>query len=302
MADIENEKQGYSGFEKFMFFVTPILFTIVLLGVLVTLFDFDLRNKALEAGNAIPLLRDVLPEPSVAGEESDKNQEQTINTNNTAKIAELTASIAAKDASLKQAEEAKTKQSQEIKDLQAEVDQLKASNSAKQLDDEQYQNKIVELASMYAKITPSKAAPILESMTIEEAVLVLDAMRPDDRVKILEKMTPKVAADATVMLKDGKTAKDRQIAALQARIKQQDTAATQTVTVLDKDQLKATFNTMDANSAADLLLKMADVSPSKVLRILNTVDDAARSRIVAAMSGLNKDITAQLVSKLMTGK
>ncbi|WP_229750384.1 MotE family protein [Paenibacillus nasutitermitis] len=300
---MEIEKQGYSGFERLMFFVTPILFTIVLLGVLVTLFDFNLRNKALELGNSIPFLRDVLPEPAeVDNQTAGESDGQTANKNNAAKIAELSAAIASKEAALKQAGETKSKLDQEIKDLQAEVDQLKETSKDKQLDDEQYQSKITELANMYAKITPSKAAPILESMALEEAVLVLDAMRPDDRVRILEKMTPKAAANATVMLKDGKTSKDRQIAALQARIKQQESATAQPETILDKQQLKATFNSMDAKSAAELLLKMADVSPSKVLRILNAVDDTARSRIVAEMSGLNNKITAQLVSKLMVGK
>jgi flagellar motility protein MotE (MotC chaperone) len=296
------EKQGYSGFERFMFFVTPVLFTLVLLGVLVTLFNFDLRNKALEIGHSIPFLKQVLPEPASSDQQGVVDEGKLKSANNAAKIAELTSKLAAREAELTKAAEETAKQSQQIADLQGQVDQLKQVNEAKRLDDEQYSSKISELAGMYAKITPSKAAPILESMQIEDAVLVLDAMRPDDRVNILEKMTPKVAAQATVMLKDVKTAKDRQIAALQAEIKQQETGATQPQTVLDATQLKATFSTMDPKTAGALLLKMADLTPSKVLRILNAVDDASRSKIVAEMSSQNKDVTAQLVSKLMTGK
>ncbi|MBW7473297.1 MgtE protein [Paenibacillus oenotherae] len=301
MADLDIEKQGYSGFERFMFFVTPILFTLVLLGVLVTLFNFDLRNKALEIGNSIPFLGSVLPDPAV--EEGDVVDEEKLkNENSTAKIDELKSVLAAKEAELTKAVGESTKQAQQIKDLQGQVDQLKRVNEEVQLDEEQYQNKITELASMYAKITPSKAAPILAAMELEEAVLVLDSMRPDDRVKILEKMNPKRAADVTVMLKDIKEAKDRQIAALQARVKQQTTAAQQPETVLDKTQLKETFSNMDPKSAGELLLKMSEVSASKVLRILNAVDDTSRSSIIAAMSDKNEAVTAQLVSKLMTGK
>nr|WP_246627837.1 MgtE protein [Paenibacillus oenotherae] len=284
-----------------MFFVTPILFTLVLLGVLVTLFNFDLRNKALEIGNSIPFLGSVLPDPAV--EEGDVVDEEKLkNENSTAKIDELKSVLAAKEAELTKAVGESTKQAQQIKDLQGQVDQLKRVNEEVQLDEEQYQNKITELASMYAKITPSKAAPILAAMELEEAVLVLDSMRPDDRVKILEKMNPKRAADVTVMLKDIKEAKDRQIAALQARVKQQTTAAQQPETVLDKTQLKETFSNMDPKSAGELLLKMSEVSASKVLRILNAVDDTSRSSIIAAMSDKNEAVTAQLVSKLMTGK
>lgn len=301
MADLDIEKQGYSGFERFMFFVTPILFTLVLLGVLVTLFNFDLRNKALELGNSIPLLNSLLPDP-VVEEGAIVDEEKIKNENSSAKIDELKASLAAKEAELAKAVGERTKQAQEIKDLQGEIDQLKRVNSEELLDEEQYQSKITELSSMYAKISPGKAAPILAAMELEEAVLVLDSMRPEDRVRILEKMNPKRAADVTVMLKDIKEVKDRQIAALQARIKQQTAATQQTETVLDKAQLKETFAKMDPKSAGDLLLKMSDVSASKVLRILNAVDDTTRSGILAAMSKKNEAVTAQLVSKLMTGK
>ncbi|UVI32499.1 MotE family protein [Paenibacillus spongiae] len=300
MADLDMEKQGYSGFERFMFFVTPILFTLILLGVLLTLFDFDLRNKMLSLGNSIPVLEKVLPDP--AAPELSMDEEKLKNEKTSAKVAELTSQLTAKEAELRKLTEESAKQTQQVKDLQGQVDQLKRVNSEQQLEDEQYQSKIGELAGMYAKITPSKAAPILESMELEEAVLVLDAMRPDDRVRILEKMTPKKAADATVMLKDAATAKDRQIAALQARIKKQDSAKAQPQSVLDTTQLKDTFANMDAKSAGELLIKMSDVSPSKVLRILNAVDSTSRSNILAEMSAINKGITAQLVSKLMSGK
>ena len=302
MADLEVEKQGYSGFERFMFFVTPILFTLVLLGVLVTLFNIDLRNKALEIGNSIPFLENVLPDPAVDSTQSAQDEDHLKSTNTSAKISELKTELAAKQAELTKAAAEKTMQDQQIKDLQGQVDQLKHVNDEKLLDDDQYQAKIVELASMYAQITPSKAAPILENMELPEAVLVLNAMSTDARVKVLEKMKPKTAADATMMLKDVSTAKDQAIAALQARVKKQESASEKTLTILDEAQLKATFSTMTPKSAGELLLKMADVSPSKVLRILNAVDDSSRSKIITEMSSANQAVTAQLVSKLMVGK
>jgi len=301
MADLDVEKQGYSGFERFMFFVTPVLFTLILLGVLLTIFNFDLRNKLLSIGNSIPFLEQVLPDPVVSSSEVD--EEKLKSENSTAKIQELNTQLVNKEATLKQANEEKAKQAEQIKDLQGQVDQLKRANGEKQLDEEQYQANIKELAGMYAKITPSKAAPILESMELEEAVLVLSAMRPDDRVRILEKMNPKKAADATMMLKDNTPAKDKQIAALQARVNKKEAANTQSQsTLLDTAQLKDTFSTMNAKSAGELLMKMSDVSPSKVLRILNAVDSTSRSSILAEMSKLNEGKTAQLVTKLMAGK
>ena len=65
MAEPELEKQSYNAFERIMFLMTPILFAIVLLGVLYSLFDSDIRNKLLTAGHSVPLLKEVLPDHSL---------------------------------------------------------------------------------------------------------------------------------------------------------------------------------------------------------------------------------------------
>lgn len=300
VSEMDLEKQGYSGFERLMFFMTPILFTIVLLGALYILFNTETRNQMLSIGNSIPYLKDVLPDPKTA--DGTPNDDELKSANMNRKIDELEAQLQEKEAELAETTRLRTTQEQELKSMKEEIDSLKASNEEKAADDAAYQAKIQELAGMYSKITPSKAAPILQSMTMEEMVLVLDSMRPDDRVRILEKMNPQTAADATMMLKDTVTAKDRQIAALQAQLKKAKPAATQQPSSqLSSDQLGATFAAMDAKSAGELLIKMADISPSKVIRILNTVDDTTRSGILAEMQGINQTITAQLMSKLMAG-
>lgn len=310
MSELEAEK-GYSGFERFMFFVTPILFTIVLLGVLLTLFNFDLRNKVLTVGDSIPFLNEVLPDPVAESETSagDGNadaadaskaaQEQNV------LIAQLKQQLTAKEKALQTATDKQTAADKQISDLQNQVKQLSAQkeeSDTSKLSDEEYAAKIKALADTYAKMSPSKAAPIMEAMELDEAVLVLNSMRTDDQAKVLEKMTPKTAAEATVKLKDIKSAKDQQIAALQARLSKQTTKTEEPSSSLSTTQLKETFTNMAAANAAELLIKMSEVSPSKVLRILNAVDSSARSSILSEMSSLNEGITAQLVSKLMTGK
>ena len=300
LAGLDNEKQGYSTLERIMFLMTPILFAIVLLGVLYTLFNNDFRNKMLEAGNSVPFLKDVLPEPKVAG--GTLNDDDLITANMSAKIADLQAQLTAIESELAAANQSKTALEQEVKDLESDNSQLKSVNDEQLLEDEEYEEKIQELASMFSKITPSKAAPILQSMTLEEIVLVFANMRSDDRVRIMEKMNPQTAADAAMMLKDNVKTKDLQIAALQAKLNAQKTPETKKATsVLDQEQLSATFTAMDPKSAAELLIKMVEVSPSKVLRIINAVDNQSRSAILAEMSGINEATTAQIVSKLMTG-
>ncbi|MDQ8733358.1 magnesium transporter MgtE N-terminal domain-containing protein [Paenibacillus sp. LHD-38] len=300
MAGTENEKQGYSTLERIMFLMTPILFAIVLLGVLYTLFNNDFRNKMLEAGNSIPFIKDVLPEPKVAGGLTNDDELKT--SNMSAKIADLQAQLTEIESELAAANQTKTSLEQEVKNLENDNSQLKSANDEQSLEDEQYQAKIQELASMFSKITPSKAAPILQSMTLDEMVLVFANMRPDDRVRIMEKMNPQTAADAAMKLKDNVKAKDLQIAALQAKLESLKTPVTKPASsVLDQEQLSATFTAMDAKSAGELLIKMVEVSPSKVLRVLNAVDNETRSAIIAEMSGIDEKLTAQMVAKLMTG-
>ncbi|XEC97111.1 MotE family protein [Paenibacillus tarimensis] len=301
MPDLPAEK-SYSGLERFMFFVTPVLFTVLLLGVLFVLFNTDLRNKLLVAGNEIPVLGSLLPSAPSSSEGIADNELRITNFNE--KISELEAALSSKQAELEQAVADKTEQEQVVADLQNEVEQLKAQSDEKRMEDEEYSSHIQSLASMYGRISPSKAAPILQSMELEETVLILNAMRPEDRIRIMEKMAPTAAADATIMMKDNVPAKDRQISALQARVKRLQNSANATVNdpYLDEAQLTATFSAMAPKRAAELLLKMAETSQSKVLKILNTVGNGARSQIIAEMAATDDKLTAQLVNKIIPTK
>jgi flagellar motility protein MotE (MotC chaperone) len=220
----------------------------------------------------------------------------------TEKIEELEAELATLKSELSAATQAAASQEQAVKGLEDENAQLKQLTEQELLEAEQYTAKIEELASMFSKMTPSKAAPIVQNMNTDEIVLLFASMRSDDRVKIMEKMDPKIAAEATMKLKDNVSVKDLQIAALQARLDEQGEAAESPVSsTLNQEQLSATFETMNAKSAGEMLLKMKDISPSKVIRILNSVSDTARSGILSEMSSIDEAATANIVTKLMAG-
>ena len=67
--------------------------------------------------------------------------------------------------------------------------------------EEEYNNQITQLANMYAKMNPSKAAPIIEALTPKEMVLVFSMMKADSRGAILEKMDAAKAAEASIGVK-----------------------------------------------------------------------------------------------------
>lgn len=295
LADVSNEKHGYSFFEKFMFFVIPILFTVVLLGVLLSLFNFDIRNKVLEIGAGIPLLNTVLPAPEQQLSTSDE-----LPLTETEQIAALEKQLKQKDAeNTKLVENSKTLRTQ-ISSLKKQLDTVKKANEKKTIELQQYTARIKGLADTYAVMSPSKAAPIIESLSTDEAALVLNAMRSDAQAKILAKMTPAVAAEVSMKIKDTETVKDQQIAALQARIVALQTTTAPTSSGINMTQIQQTFSTMDAKSAASLLLTMADVNQTKVSLILSALDSSTRSKILPEMSKVDATRTATILSKIVT--
>ncbi|OAB45113.1 kinesin [Paenibacillus antarcticus] len=299
----EVEKESAGGFERFLVLMIPIIFTIVLLGVLLILFNMNIRNAALEIANKIPVVQNWVPAPNLDPEKTKLQESKEEIKSAEATIKELKDKLSAQQTELKQVTEGKTQQDTQLKDLQNQIETLQnesilAENPEEQVDN--YQKQIDELAKMYGNLSPSKAAPIIQNLTLEEMVLMFQSMKSDKRIAIFEKMDPKVAAEVTMLMKDAKPAQDLQIAALQSRVKKNDTATTETSDKLNKSQLSQTFATMTPQSAADLLFQTYKISPEKTLSILNSVDDKTRSSILGKMSSIDSVTTAKILNKLMS--
>ncbi|MFC5702132.1 magnesium transporter MgtE N-terminal domain-containing protein [Cohnella faecalis] len=312
MASADVEKNSYSGFERFLFFVTPVLFTAVLLGVLLLMFNKDWRESAMEIGNKIPVIKAIVPDPAEPEAAGATDEELTVS-NARQKVDELKAQLTEQESSLTKATSESVTQKKTIEELNGKVEQLNKQIQEQTISTAQYDERIRSLAGMYGKMTPGKVAPILEAMTPEEAALVLGAMSETQRGRVLEKMSPQGAADVTQRIKDSKTVEDSQLQALQARVKQLEDEAKTLKTenkkltekaglsaeTLNADELNKTFSSMQAERAAKLLIAMAATNQSKALRILGVVDDSARSKILDAMSKEDSKLTSSLLGKLM---
>ncbi|MCM3337305.1 primosomal protein [Paenibacillus sp. MER TA 81-3] len=303
----EEKESNYSGFERFLFFATPILFTIVLIAVLLTLFNANWRNHVLSLAEQIPIVNEWISsdqdksddkKDEKKDEKKEKKEKKDVEKEQAEQITELKALLASKDADLRNLADERKSLEGKVGELSKQLQEVKQKRQEETASSEEYDRQIKDLANMYAKMMPSKAAPVLENLSKEELVLVLDAMKQEDRVKVLEKMNPKVAAEASIMLKDVKPADDLKIKALQSRLKKNETAK-QASTGLDRTQLSQTFANMTPKSGASILLETAKISPDKALAVLNAVDDAARSRLLNAMTDADKEATAKLVSKLL---
>jgi flagellar motility protein MotE (MotC chaperone) len=294
----ETEETGLSGFERFLYiFFIPIVFAVIGIGVLLSLFDANIYNDILKQANKIPFVSAVIPDPKADAKTTTGDAVPTDKQKNSdQRIADLTKKLADQEIAMKTVDANILQKDQTIKDLQAKSVALEEQLKVKTQSDEEYHNQIKLTADMYAKMNASKSAPILENLTLQERVLVLSEMKQPDQVKILEKMNPIKAAEASIYLKDVVSAKDREIAALQDRIKLNDsTLAAQKLT---KSDLGKTFANMTAKSAATVLLQMQSITPAKVIDILSAMDNASRSKVMTAIADLSKETAAAISTKL----
>ena len=282
--EMEVEKES-GGMGRFLFIATPILFTLVLVGVIVMLFNVNLRNSMFDTLDKIPIVKNWVPS---ADKESSTTASATQTESNDATIKTL-------KQQLDTANNTNTEQEKAIKKLEDE-------KAAKELADATaaaagtvppsgYQKQIKNLAKVYADMSSSKAAAIMQVMTTDEQVLILNEMNATDQAGILQKMDPKIAAETSLALRTAQ--------ATPINPPKTTTPVASSSTKLDAEAMAQTFTSMPASSAATLLLQTAKVSQTKVLQILNTMDDSTRSSILAAMSTTDPTGTAQIVNKLL---
>ncbi|WP_068496391.1 MotE family protein [Paenibacillus kribbensis] len=321
--DMDLEKESGGGFERFMFFLIPIVFTIVLVGVLLTLFNMDFRSEMISLGNKIPIVKNWLPESKDKAAQTKEADQKAQSESSEATIQQLKTDLAKQTEELKKASAAKTAQDKKVTELQNQVNTLQTQQTQQSQTGQQGQTgtqaagttasgtanedpfvkQTKDLASMYEGMTASKAAPIMENLTTEETVQLLSYMDPANSAKILQKMDAKKAADITMALKNVTPSTDLSVAALQSRLKKDQGSTTGTTgKSLQNTQISSTFASMDKKSGAELILQTYKISPDKALNILNTVDDSTRASLLQNMSAKDAGQTAKILNKLMGSK
>lgn len=303
--DEELEESG-SGFSRFLFFVTPILFTVVLLGVLLTLFNLDFRNTLIDIGNKIPIVKNLVPDPKGSTDEvKPKEQEKKQEASNDATVKQLKEQVAKQEADLQEANRQVAEQENKVKDLQEQLNTAEQAAAKQEQSEEQaaYQKEVKKLSQLYAQMSPSKAAAILSNLTTDETLQMLSVMSNESKGAILEKMDPQKAADISIKLKDVTSSEDLAISALQSRLKKEaaaDTSAQQTNAGLNESQLSKTFSSMSADAASKLVLQTYKINADKALKILKAVDDTTRSDILAKMAEQDEKLSVKILNQLIS--
>jgi flagellar motility protein MotE (MotC chaperone) len=270
---------------------------LILALALFSLFDYDVKGQLLKVGNQIPFLNTYLPDPIELTAEGIPVSEQKVDAfgvDYTKEIRALNDKIALQESELKKAVQDVQTKDQLITELKDTVKTQEEQLKAKALSDEEYTKKIKELADVYGNMSASKAAPIMENLSTEEAVLVLNEMSADAKKNILQKMNPQRAAEISILSKDVVPTKDREIAALQARLNIQNPNLTAKSKV-SKSEMASTYTSMDPQVAAAILSELIVQNPTRVYSILSNMDSDARSQILSEMPA---DLAAEITNKI----
>jgi len=274
------DRQTYTALERFLYiFLLPVLFTLVLVGVLLTLFGYDLKGALLDVGRNMPVVRLLVPE------EEKKPDETPANPASAAllleeRVAELEALLADKNAEIAALQSNLTARERQVAELEAGVEQLMQNREQEAQDLEQTRDRLKSLANMYAGMSASKAASILEQMTLPDLVLILYEMGTEERGNILARMDPAVAAEASLELKNITETNwaDYERKARGARGQAGGDGS------LSAADLAATFAAMEPDSAAAILLELKKQNSGKAAAILGAMTEQARSRVLAVIA------------------
>lgn len=297
MADREEER-SYGFFERLLFYALPVLFTLLLTGVLLTVFGYNVVDGLLRLGNKVPGISAVLPDPKPTQEEiqealEDAAKAEEEGTPDEESIARIEAVLSAKEAEVAALRTQSESKDQEIARLKTELEAKQDAAAQAAATEEEYAENIRRLASVYAGMKASKAAPVLQSLTQSERVLVLREMTQEQQIDILERMDPAVAAETSIMMKDIVAVKDLQIAALQERLALNAPSAQSGA--LTSDELSRTFAQMTPDRAAEVMLEM---DQTKVVAILRGMEESSRATILNSLAKLDKKRTAAISANL----
>lgn len=141
--------------------------------------------------------------------------------------------------------------------------------------DEQFKQKVDEVATEFSKMTPTQASAIISSMSTKDAVFTMVGMKATQRAGILSTMDPKQASIISKVLKDFPPDNKESAGKVEAQLS--GLPDTQQAS----DELIKTYNQMPAHSAALLITEVMKSNQKKALSITFGMDTAARAQMMS---------------------
>lgn len=282
MDERNNRKHGI------VFYLVISLIAIAILGgVIFSILDTSLQKKVLAFGNQLPIINQVIPDPAQKQESKSKDQDfwkqKYFNT----------------DAMVKEKDQTIADLNQKLNSNQQVVIDLKKSNQdlQNQLDQKQskaVQNQMKQIADIYANMNASKAASIVESMSLEDASLTMSMLDADQQSNILGSMKDaKKAAEITMMMKEIAGLTETDPNALKEQVHQ---------LVLNQENpaasLADTIAAMPSAQSAGIIQSMMGSNSQVAMDLMKNVPTKSRSQILAEIEKTDAALAAQITASL----
>lgn len=182
----------------FYMILLPLMFTVILTGILMTFLGYDVKGIVLDWGNQIPYVEKITPgtHPKMEARKEDEKKalEKQID-DLTQRLQEQAVVAAAQDEEAEAKEEQIGELKQAINDLQI---QLERERSAREFEKETERKESKKTtARAYAEMSAGKAAPILAKMPTDEVLSIFQELSIAERSAILAKFDPEIAAKLT---------------------------------------------------------------------------------------------------------
>jgi flagellar motility protein MotE (MotC chaperone) len=281
------EEKEHGKLKTILFICFPIIF-IVIFGVFILNFlGIPVVKTLQDWGNKVPVLNNIIPDPAPKlviksdGSNDWKKkylQNEQVLKEKDQKIAEL---------------------NKEINSNQKEDDNLKKSNDElqKQLEKKQtqkFQDQMKQIAGIYANMQSSKAASILESMSLADASFTVSLLEQDQQSSILESMKDaKKAASITMMLNEIAMLPASDQTSLKVQI--QDLAQKQESPT---ETLAETIAGMPPSQSAVIIKTMMGSNSQVAMELMKNVSTNSRSQILAEITKTDAKLAAQITSSL----
>jgi flagellar motility protein MotE (MotC chaperone) len=186
----ELETKKTSRFQSFIYVVLiPLLFTITVALIVMTILGYNVFELTKEYGQKIPFVSSMISDDasdSAKDIETNMIELEAEIKDREAKITKLETELESKDQEISRAELEKER-------LQEEIDELTAMK-------EENKRAFRDIVKTYETISAKKAAPILSQMSETEALQILTNLKSDRLAEIMEKMEPEDAARYTELL------------------------------------------------------------------------------------------------------
>lgn len=195
---MESKKQDYGKFQWFFFVILiPIIFTVTLVVIILSVAGFDVFGKSKAVLAEIPVIeklftdekqdaindREIVTQETATQKEEKKQLEQTIE--------EQTTMISALEKDVTMKEKEILTLNQEIKSLEIQIEEINKADSEKNSKD---------IAKLYDNMSSKKAAEIIPNLNEEDAILILTSLDDRHLADILSKMAVDDAVKYTNLL------------------------------------------------------------------------------------------------------